>query len=207
MGTTEQLWQKFACDASLSGEQLEQFKRYYTLLIEWNEKMNLTALTKLSDVIAYHFQDSLALADAMDMQAITSCADIGTGAGFPIIPLKIKYPHLVCTLIEVNHKKITFLQEVINMLNLDSCTISDLDWRTFLRHTDQPIDLFCARASLWVPELMRMFKPACTYRTSQLIYWASNDWQPLPSEMKLIDKEYGYSVGNRKRKLIFFSSQ
>src|SRR6185437_14754918 len=79
---------------TLSPKQLEQFDSYHRLLVEWNEKMNLTGITERDAVFEKHFYDSISLSFFVDMKEVGSLADIGSGAGFPSIPLKICFPHL-----------------------------------------------------------------------------------------------------------------
>lgn len=102
---------------TLSSVQLKQFDDYYTLLVEWNEKMNLTAITKKEDVYLKHFYDSLTLAFEHDLDHQSLC-DIGAGAGFPSIPLKIVYPNLRITIVDSLTKRITFLKQLVQELNL-----------------------------------------------------------------------------------------
>ncbi|MBQ8148253.1 MAG: 16S rRNA (guanine(527)-N(7))-methyltransferase RsmG [Lachnospiraceae bacterium] len=102
----------------LTEQQCQQFQTYYEMLIEKNKVMNLTAITEYEEVIDKHFLDSILLGTVMDLSGDLSVIDVGTGAGFPGIPLKIAYPNLKITLLDSLNKRVKFLNEVIEELGL-----------------------------------------------------------------------------------------
>lgn len=108
-----------ALGVSLTGKQIEQFLRYYEILIEKNKVMNLTAITEYEDVLKKHFVDSVSIVKAMDFSGVLSVIDVGTGAGFPGLALKLAFPELKMTLLDSLNKRIHFLNEVIEELGVD----------------------------------------------------------------------------------------
>jgi len=103
---------------ALSDHQMKQFLKYYELLVEWNEFMNLTAITEYDEVMKKHFLDSLSLIKTYDVSKNRTVIDVGTGAGFPGLAIKIAYPELQVTLLDSLNKRIKFLDEVILQLGL-----------------------------------------------------------------------------------------
>ncbi len=103
---------------ALSERQAEQLIRYYEMLVKWNQVMNLTAITEFGDVMKKHFTDSLSLVKAYDMKGASSLIDVGTGAGFPGLVLKIAFPGCRVTLLDSLNKRIQFLNAVIKELGL-----------------------------------------------------------------------------------------
>ena len=105
---------------TLTENQYEQFQKYFELLAEWNEKMNLTAITDESGVALKHFADSLSLLNFVDIPQNSSLADVGTGAGFPGVVLKIARPNIKLTLIDSLNKRLVFLGEVCAQLGIEA---------------------------------------------------------------------------------------
>ena len=104
----------------LTDEQAEQFDIYARLLVEWNEKMNLTAITEPTDIVIKHFVDSLALLDYAEIPNGASIIDVGTGAGFPTVPLLIARPDIKLTLMDSLNKRLTFLSAVLDEIDLSA---------------------------------------------------------------------------------------
>lgn len=107
-----------ALGINLTDVQIEQFDKFYELLVEWNKVMNLTGITEYEEVNEKHFVDSVSIVKAIDINKVENVIDIGTGAGFPGIPLKIAFPHLKIVLLDSLNKRINFLNTVISELGL-----------------------------------------------------------------------------------------
>lgn len=203
----KRIWGSFVGRFSLIEKQQEQFLAYLSYLVQENKKFNITAITDFESIVGDHFTDALALSEKMDLTQCKSFIDVGTGGGLPGIPLKIMYPHLDVLLIEVNQKKVAFLQEVAVRLGLENVEVCDLDWRSFLRGYDQAPDLVIARASLSVEELQRMFKGSSALKHATLAYWASKYWNATKREAEFLDREESYSVDHKLRRLVFFKDK
>ena len=127
-------------------EKLEKLDKYYDLLIEWNEKINLTAITKKEDVYLKHFYDSLTLSKAYDFNRNIKICDVGSGAGFPGIVLKIFFENIDITLVDALSKRINFLNLVIDELNLKKIHTYHARAEEFAHNHIEEFDLVTSRA-------------------------------------------------------------
>lgn len=203
-----ELWRLFQEKHQLTDDQRARFERYYELLVQTNELFNLTAITKLSSAIEYHFNDSLVFGSEVDLATKpVTIIDVGTGAGFPALPLKLIYPKVKLVLVEVSAKKRQFLEELVAEFNLDDVKIIGLDWRNFLRDTKITADYVLARASLTPDQLIHMFKPSVSFRKATLVYWAARNYQCSLKDALFFEYMLPYTVGSRDRKLIFYRLQ
>lgn len=132
----------------LTDNQVRMFNTYYEELIMKNKVMNLTAITEYENVVRKHFIDSLMISRTLDMMKITTLCDIGTGAGFPGIPLKITYPHIHITLVDSVNKRIQFLSEIVDKLGLTNVELVHSRTEDLARDSKyrEKFDLVTARA-------------------------------------------------------------
>lgn len=127
-------------------EQLEQLEIYYKLLVEWNEKMNLTGITKKEEVYLKHFYDSLTICKVIDLNKIYTLCDVGTGAGFPGMVLKIIFPNLHITLVDSLQKRLTFLEAVKEAIGLTNLDIIHARAEEYAIENREKFDVVTARA-------------------------------------------------------------
>lgn len=132
----------------LTEEQLDKFKKYADFLLEYNKTTNLTAIRDIEGVYLKHFYDSLLVfdSDIVDYSKVDSLIDIGSGAGFPGVVIKIMYPNINVTLLDSNNKKTKFLEELIKLLELDNVTIVNDRAENYVKNHRQEFDITIARA-------------------------------------------------------------
>lgn len=130
----------------LSDRQLEQFEIYFKFLVEYNEYVNLTAITEEEDVYIKHFYDSILVGQVLDLTTVNSICDVGSGAGFPSIPLKIVYPHLNVTIVDGLDKRITFLKQLVSKLGLTNVNLVHGRAEEYAKEHRESFDMVTARA-------------------------------------------------------------
>lgn len=126
--------------------QLNQLHKYFELLVEYNKVMNLTGITEEEDVYLKHFYDSITLVRTVDLNSVNSLCDIGTGAGFPGMVLKIMYPELNVTLVDSLNKRIEFLKIVIKELGLNKIEAIHARAEEYANNNREKFDVVTARA-------------------------------------------------------------
>lgn len=130
----------------ITDKQLKDLETYYEMLIEYNKKMNLTGITEKEQVYLKHFYDSLTIIKIIDLNEQETLCDIGTGAGFPGMVLKIVFPKLKVTLVDSLNKRIEFLKDVKNKLNLENLEIINSRAEEFAKGNIEKFDVVTARA-------------------------------------------------------------
>jgi len=133
-------------DIILNNQQKENFKKYYEFLTEYNSHTNITSITDKNDIYLKHFYDSILLSLTTDFKKISTMLDIGCGAGFPGLVIKIVYPHLKLTLLDSNNKKTRFCSNLIEKLNLDNVEVVNKRAEDYIKEKREYYDLVTARA-------------------------------------------------------------
>lgn len=130
----------------LTSQQLEKLNQFYELLISWNQKMNLTRIIEKEDVYLKHFYDSLTLSKVIDLNQDLTICDVGSGAGFPGIVLKICFPNLKITLLDSLQKRINYLNEIIKELDLKNIEAIHTRAEDYAKQNREKFDIVTARA-------------------------------------------------------------
>ncbi len=131
---------------SLTENQVQQLEEFYYLLIDWNEKMNLTRITEKEEVYLKHFYDSLTISKVIDLTKVQTLCDVGSGAGFPGIVLKIIFPNLKIILIDSLLKRVNYLNEIIKQLRLDDIEAIHTRAEDYARKHREEYEIVTARA-------------------------------------------------------------
>ena len=175
---------------SLTPKQLGQFELFYKMLIETNKSMNLTAITDEDEVIEKHFIDSLSCRRVVDMSQIRTCIDVGTGAGFPGIPLAIMLPQTNFVLIDSLDKRITFLKTVLEELGLSNVTLYHGRAEDFGKDTSfrEQFDYCVSRAVAPLPILLEYCSPFIKVDGSLLLYKSIKTDQEVDESKHALDE-------------------
>lgn len=139
--------------------QKQQLLKYYDYLVEYNSHTNVTSITDKESVYLKHFYDSILLSQTIDFNNIESMLDIGCGAGFPGLVLKIVFPHIKLTLLDSNNKKTTFCKNIIDILNVENVEVINNRAEEFINERREHYDLVTARAVKNLPVLIELSIP------------------------------------------------
>lgn len=198
----EQLKQKAnELGIELTQKQLEQLKSFYEMLIEKNKVMNLTAITEWDEVVDKHFIDSISLVKAADLSGKKYLLDVGCGAGFPGIPLKIAFPELKIVLLDSLNKRIQFLNEVIESLSLKDIKALHGRAEDYAKRPEyrEKFDLCVSRAVANMTTLSEY----CIPYVKEGGYFISYKSGKVMEEIKEVDKAL-FLLGGKKEKILSF---
>lgn len=162
---------------TVTDEMIDQFKAYSEFLVEYNEKVNLTAITEPDEIIVKHFLDSIALLSVVDVKQGATVIDVGTGAGFPGIPLKIVRPDIRLTLLDSLNKRLVFIEELLDIIDVDAKLIharaEDVSRETPFR---DGYDLVVSRAVTNLPALVEYCLPYAEVG-GRFVAYKGPDWE------------------------------
>ena len=170
----------------LNEEMLNKLDTFYNLLISWQEKINLTTITKKEECYLKHFYDSLTLIKEIDLTKPLKVLDVGTGAGFPGIVLKIVFPNLKITLLDSLNKRINYLNEIIKELELQDIETKCLRVEDYARESKEEYDLIVARAVAHLGILIETTMPLLKIN-SYLIAMKSNIKEEIKEASKILN--------------------
>ena len=191
---------------SITDKQLEQLNKYYKALVEWNKRINLTSITEENDVYLKHFYDSLTLFKEYDLTKDISLCDVGTGAGFPGIVLKIVFPNLKITLVDSLQKRLKFLDYVIKLLNLKDVELVHERMEDYSKQNEEKFDIITSRAVAKTKILVEISFKALKI-SGHLILMKSSFEEELSDAEKIIKDIGGEVIDVNTFKLPFENSQ
>ena len=199
----------------LDENKLNKLDKFYKFLIEKNKVMNLTAITDEKEVYLKHFYDSLTICRVIDLKKYDSLCDVGSGAGFPGIVLKIFFPHLKITLIDSLNKRVNYLNQLISVLSLEDIKAKHIRMEDFSKDNEEKFDLITARAVASTSLLSEISVKALKIKGKLLLYKgifneeeeiSQNLLQELSLKIELIEK-FNLILENSQRSLVILSKE
>lgn len=173
----------------------DKFLIYYNYLVEENKKYNLTSITEKEEAYIKHFEDSLAMDKTINLSGDIKVCDVGSGAGFPGIPLKIEHSNIDLTIIEPTKKRAEFLSNIVNILNLNNVHIYNERAEDYGKKKRSEFDVVCARAVSETPILLELLAPLCKVGGRIILYKGEKGLEELDASKKAL-KELNLSVQN-----------
>ncbi len=212
MNTKEFIKELEKINVKLDQNQLKQLEKYYEMLVEYNKIMNLTGITEHDQVFLKHFYDSLTIAKIIDLKEEKSLCDIGTGAGFPGLVLKICFPNLKVVLLDSLNKRINFLSDVINELGLKNIEVIHTRAEEYALKNRNKFDITTARAVAHLSILLEYAIPM-TKEGKYFIAMKANvkdEINEIDNALKVLDtkiveiNEFNLPIENSNRTIIKF---
>lgn len=194
-----------------TSKELDLLEKYYDFLVEYNAHTNLTTITEKEDVYNKHFYDSLMITQVVDLTKINNVLDIGSGAGFPGVVLKIFFPNIKLTLLDSNNKKTKFLTELIEKLGLKDVSIINDRAENYMKNNLNSYDICVSRAVAYVDIISSLSTPFIKLDGKVLLMKGdfSSEEFILKKYMKELNikqfSEYEYQLNNQSRKIIIIS--
>jgi len=188
-----------ALNINYDEKQLNELETYYNYLIEYNRHTNLTAIIEKEAVYLKHFYDSLTLVKAIDFSNVINIIDIGSGAGFPGIVLKIFFPHLDITILDSNGKKTTFISHLVETLNLKNITVVNARAEDYAKDKLNSFDLCVSRAVAYIDIICELSFPFIK-KDGKVVLMKGN----ISNEMKILTN-YQQDLNIKKYDILNFS--
>ena len=193
-------------------DKLDKLDKFYKLLLEWNEKINLTTIVSCEEVYLKHFYDSLTLIKAINLNDNLTLCDVGSGAGFPGIVLKIFFPNLKITLIDSLNKRVIYLNDVIKKLNLNNIEAIHSRMEDYAKENEEKFDMITARVFAII-KIVSEISVGALKLEGNLVFMKANCDEELENIKNLLEKlsldlvdvkKFKLPIENSNRSLVIF---